>query len=55
MTLDEWIDVMDYRYMESQWLCHIKQYVKEESEAKALVRLIFISLRQDFQKETFGV
>jgi len=46
-TLDEWIERMSFSDLREQWLCHAKQFT---DDPEGLVRLMFISLRQDLQE-----
>lgn len=43
-TLDEWVELMNFEDLRTQWNCHAQQYT---DDPEALVRLFFISLRQE--------
>jgi hypothetical protein len=46
-TLSEWVERMEFVDLNDQWICHAKQFTDEPEQ---LVRLMFISLRQDLQE-----
>jgi hypothetical protein len=54
LSLDEWVEAEGLVGLKNQWLCHAEQFIEEEDARRGLVRLMFISLRQEIDKPLPG-